>query len=349
MNHKKYIMDNENLDELYESFKKNKCITFNDCISSDIKKTLTYPKRIQFKIGLFIIIVIFSLFLFISINNGRETTEQHIFEKDVETIISISKDQTINEIGSSYNFSDLLSCTNFGKYSNTLYSIEVDIDNFYIICGYKPNFVGGLKNKMKGKDGFYDDVEWIKYTKKEDIVDQYDNYKICDLYYVYNVIIKNDLLNNKKYNKLIKYYCNVADSYYNGVNIKLKKDMILCYYKEFEYLVNEKLIDNYLNNFIFTGAYELYYDNGNINFVIISKITKLNNMHTINNLELELSDYSSEFYENYIYIMNNYIFKEELNEFSFYIYFRNPLSSTITEEVYLEKIIIPWEIIKNLY
>lgn len=342
MSHKIFIEDDNDLKESFEKFKENKKIDFkNEIFFENNKLSIKRKSKIKLSFILSLVIICISFIMIIHIKNIEFNKEEKEFKQDIKNVISISSNMESGDVGMDSSFAHTLNCVNNNsKYQFTYYSIEINFDNSYILCGYKPNKKVIFISKEKGTDGFYDDVVWVKYETEDVIFEEIDGMYICDFYYVYDILIKEDLIYNKKYNKVLKYYCNAGDWLYNEICYRLKKEMILFYYKDYDLFYNQySYINQFLTNYDFCMAYELYLDNNyNIYFSIISKIVYLeDNNREKDSLNIEFGEKYSLYYFD---LLNVYKKVESLYELSYQIVKNYDFSKRTKEKIYLEKVIV---------
>ena len=269
--------------------------------------------------------------------------EKKEFEEDVINIINMQgtpkgEELGINNMNFAYNIGyvihDVKTWCGGKDREYTFYSVEIDIDNYYIICGY-------INASSERGRRFFDDTEylskllWIRYDSIQDVKPNVDDLIITRVFFVYDILIKEDIINNIKYNKKYKYYSEMMyDREYQRASKKLNKEMILWHHKDIDEIEKPELTNYEFGH----NAYEAYTDdNGEMNFVFICKETYSDG------IKQDLLKFEWEGYNDLIKISKESNHLNEMRE----ILSRDMLIDGKKEQVYLEKVMISVSDIKK--
>lgn len=162
----------------------------------------------------------------IGVNNFKEKKE---FEADVANIEELMEDGEVPGYPSPVRFTFLISFIKYDYNPFTLYSLELNIDSYYKMCGY---MILPSTESVDENNSELGTIMWVKYRNNVEIKDRIDISEscyglLCYVYDVYDVLVKEDLLYNKKYNIVYKYYSKSTKEW--KIFEVLKKEMILGY------------------------------------------------------------------------------------------------------------------------
>ena len=193
----KYIKEKENIDITYQMFKDKNDINIKEELASNNKIKQNIFKSRPFKISLALTILV--LVMSLSMTNIKYIRERRIFEEDILNIVELcTTTGKGDEIGSSNRFYRLFRKNNY--YKSTLYSIEVNIDDSYVMCGYRIQEYPGLVLNFHRSQVDWNEVMWVKYDKEDVIKEEIDGKYVFVIYNVYDILLKEDLINNITYN-----------------------------------------------------------------------------------------------------------------------------------------------------
>lgn len=181
---------------------------------------------------LFLLIIIFNLFGLTCCDNGS-----YDLQKDIENIYKLKKEEII--------IIDPIPSLSLGSQINNLesksyYLAKTNFDKIYILCGYvdSDKYVG-INRTLE----YYENLTWIKYKEINEVTDQFNGKIISDLFMVFDITIKKDILNNINFinsNKFsFKYYCDIEENYKNKSEIKKPYEEFIIWYNN-----NLKKMDN---------------------------------------------------------------------------------------------------------
>jgi len=345
----KYIKEKENNDITYQMFKDKNNINIKNELVLNNKKNQNIFKSKPFKIS--IVLTILLLVISLSIININNIKQERIFKEDVSNILKLNMNEEAEkgDKGPPETFSWIIDWViddskiyyDVESYrETTFYSVEIDINNSYIMCGYISKL---LAEGYKDVDDDYDYISnlvWVRYDSIQDVKMNVEDLIITRAYFVYDILIKEDIINNIKYNKKCKYYSEIMfDSHYAGAYQKLNKEMLLWYYEDINE-IEKPVFTNYEFNY---HAYEAYTDNnGELNFIFISKSIYSNGI-TVEFLESAWANHRFSFYDELIKLSKECNQLNEMKEF----FKRTQFPNGIKEQIYLEKVMISVSDIKK--
>lgn len=305
-----YINNKDNINKKYKNFINNKDIDFQrDLQQHDNKIYIFKSKPFKISLALTILLLVISL----SMINIKYIREKRIFEEDILNIVELSKGLGDSDILG--GIPPLGAFFEYFKYENvkpiTFYSIEINVMEYYVIGGYIEE---GDIDSERGEDDDWDVdwnvVTWVKYNNKDIIKEKINEKSLFIEYYIYDVLIKKDLLNNINYNKKYKYYSLKSNFNDQSRNRNIKENMILPWWEKLEDII-------IFNDNDIRTAFELYESQSSENYIVMDKYytylykDDINKDYTYYNLKLEFGNW-------YDILINYCIDNEELTEVCYY-------------------------------
>ncbi len=149
------------------------------------------------------------------------------YDEDFENVSRILELTYMKRDMITYDFEDEVNRIQDG--THTFYTTRLIDDKSYYYCGYfDPEITEtpGWLSYESSKKG-----TWLRYDKQEDIPTTYGGKKIFFKYKVYIIKVEKDIINNKTYNRKIKYYQDMFDGLLGPGNFRKGNNLLLFYRK----------------------------------------------------------------------------------------------------------------------
>ena len=259
-------------------------------------------KRKDMKLFLVLGVVLLSL-LASGCSPQDERTAKSVSASDIQNIIDYTHPESVQM---TFYFDDKVRHINSGTY--TFYTAEIKKENAYVVCGYigEKDYLPE-RNRMQ-PSAYYEKVTWIRYDRISEVERNYNNLVLSDVYLVYDLVVKDDIIQGKSYNNSYKYYQNATYEFVNGLNtdsLVPHSDILLWYYRDLNQRENVCF-----GEYNYDLSYEIVYgDDGKIDVLFIKQAIYDDGDSSLYYLEKELGSCYAELQR---YILDAETLKEKI-------------------------------------
>ena len=175
-----------------------------------------------------LIIILIVLDLIFLINGCKNNNHQNNLNNDISNIVSMSNEEIEKNSIITFGFERQIELIQEGHY--TFYTAKINTSKYYIIGGYVKESEYLPKRARLGY--YYENLTWVNYDDLSKVQETYNDLIISDVYLVFDIKIKKDVVNNKRYNDNYKYYLDATSNYINNEPITNEFIDSKIYYKD---------------------------------------------------------------------------------------------------------------------